>query len=214
MTDSLLAASVNFISTDFSISDLSHASWRQAESLALNRSWTGEAAPESRHAAARMLWSQNALYVRFDCMQKEPLVLSVNPRVDAKTMQLWERDVCEIFIAPDRAEPRRYVELEIAPTGEWLDLMVDWRQEEPRDWQYLSRMETFAAIQPEKVILTLRVPWSAFGQRPNAGDIWLGNLFRQVGSGERRGYLAWSPTETEAPQFHVPEKFGRFIFAG
>jgi hypothetical protein len=139
-------------------------------------------------------------------------VLNENPQTDAKTMQLWERDVCELFVAPDRVEPRRYVELEIAPTGEWLDLRLDWRDDEPRDWEYHSGMAPAAQIEKDRVNLAMRVPWNAFDGRPRSGDVWLGNLFRQVGAGGSRGYLAWSPTYTPEPQFHVPEKFGEFVF--
>ena len=49
---------------------------------------------------------------------------------------------------------------------------------------------------------------------PSSGDVWHGNIFRCVGKGENRGYLAWQPTETPAPNFHVPEKFGEFEFVG
>jgi len=127
-------------------------------------------------------------------------------------MRLWDRDVCELFLAPNKTEPRRYAEFEIAPTGEWLDLMVDWRNEEPRDWEYSSGMETAALIKKDRVVMAMKIPWKAFGKTPAAGDVWLGNLFRQVGSGKTRGYLAWSPTMTAEPQFHVPEKFGEFVF--
>jgi hypothetical protein len=127
-------------------------------------------------------------------------------------MKLWERDVCELFLAPDKNEPRRYPEFEIAPTGEWLDLVVDWRKEEPRDWEYLSGMEPAARIEKGKVTMAFKIPWKAFGGKPSAGDVWLGNLYRAVGSGDTRGYLAWSPTLTKEPQFHVPEKFGEFVF--
>jgi hypothetical protein len=127
-------------------------------------------------------------------------------------MQLWERDVCELFVAPDTRNRRRYFEFEIAPTGEWLDLIVDWTKDEPRYWDYKSGMETFAKVEPGEVTMVMKIPWSAFGKKPEAGDVWLGNLFRQVGSGDTRGYLAWSPTMTKTPQFHEPEKFGEFVF--
>jgi hypothetical protein len=159
-----------------------------------------------------VLWSEAALYVRFDASQTEPLVISEEPDLTNKTMRLWERDVCELFIAPDTRNRRRYFEFEIAPTGEWLDLMIDWTKDEPRHWDYTSGMETFAKIGPDKVTMTMKIPWTAFEVKPKAGDIWLGNIFRQVGSGETRGYLAWSPTMTSTPQFHVPEKFGEFVF--
>jgi hypothetical protein len=60
--------------------------------------------------------------------------------------------------------------------------------------------------------MAFKIPWKAFGGKPATGDVWLGNLYRAVGTGDTRGYLAWSPTMTKDPQFHVPEKFGEFVF--
>jgi len=62
--------------------------------------------------------------VRFVCSQHEPLVVATNPVTHQKTLLLWERDVCEIFIAPDPLNPGRYFEFEAAPTGEWVDLGI------------------------------------------------------------------------------------------
>ena len=128
-------------------------------------------------------------------------------------MNLWDRDVCEIFIAPDRGEPRKYFEFEVAPTGEWVDVSLDLTSgTRVSDWNYDSGMESFASVEPGKVVMAIKIPWTAFGQAPQAGDVWLGNLFRCVGSGAARGYLAWQPTKTEQANFHVPEKFGNFEF--
>ncbi len=40
-----------------------------------------------------------------------------------------------------------------------------------------------------------------------------GNLFRCIGVGNER-YLAWQPTGTPEPLFHVPEAFGWIQFVG
>jgi alpha-galactosidase len=56
------------------------------------------------------------------------------------------------------------------------------------------------------------VGWEAFGKKPKTGDVWLGNLFRCVGTGISRGYLAWQPTLTDQPNFHVPQVFGSLNF--
>ena len=206
-----LTAPVNFIADDLPVTELGHASWRVASVIRIETSWKGEPAPE-RRAEVRLLWSDAALYVRFDGEQHEPLVVNEEPQTSSKTHELWERDVCELFLAPDARNRRRYYEFEIAPTGEWLDLIVDWMKDEPRDWAYTSEMETFAKIDPGSVTMVMKIPWTAFGKKPEAGDVWLGNLFRQVGSGDTRGYLAWSPTMTKTPNFHVPEKFREFAF--
>lgn len=203
---------IKHIESDFSIGSLDDAGWKSGDTFLVNKSWNSDQAEAGRQFEAGLVWSDAALYVRFDAIQAEPLVLNENPQVSTKTLRLWERDVCELFLAPDARNRRRYCEFEIAPTGEWLDLIVDWTKDEPRDWEYASGMETSALIEADNVTMAMKIPWTAFGKKPEAGDVWLGNLFRQVGSGETRGYLAWSPTMTGKPQFHVPEKFGEFVF--
>lgn len=203
---------IRFSAKDPADDQLSNLLWRNADAHAINKQWNGEYAPDTRHSVARLIWSDEALYVRFDCRQAEPLYLNDNPQTTEKTMQLWEHDVCELFLAPDKNEPRRYAEFEIAPTGEWLDLLVDWTKDEPRDWEYQSGMTALSRIEDDLVVMVMRIPWTAFERRPEPGEVWLGNMFRQVGSGDTRGYLTWSPTMTDEPQFHVPEKFGEFVF--
>lgn len=203
---------IAFCDGDFPIAAIDDPRWLAPQQHKIDRSWNGELVGESRHCRAGMLWSNAALYVKFEANQREPLVVFDDPDSSVKRIGLWERDVCELFIAPDARNRRRYFEFEIAPTGEWLDLMVDWTKDEPRYWDYISGMEAFAKVGPETVTMVMKIPWTAFGMKPKAGDVWLGNLFRQVGSGETRGYLAWSPTMTKTPQFHVPEKFGEFVF--
>ena len=207
-----LRAEIIHIARDFPVTELDNASWKNASEVKVSTYWNGVEAPAGRRFAVRMLWSDSSLYVRFDAAQSEPLVVSDKPMRNRKTMKLWDRDVCELFLAPDKSEPRRYPEFEVAPTGEWLDLLVDWRKPEPRDWEYHSGMESAARIEKNRVTMAMKILWTAFGGKPSVGDVWLGNLYRAVGSGETRGYLAWSPTMTKEPQFHVPEKFGEFVF--
>jgi hypothetical protein len=207
-----LTLTVNFIGEDFLVNDVDNPSWKTAKPVTIDRQWNGEIVAEHRRTDVHSLWSESALYIRFDARQREPLFLNEDPQTSVKTMELWEHDVCELFLAPDGEEPRFYAEFEIAPTGEWLDLTVDWRKDEPRDWEYASGMEAFSRIEPDLVTMVMKIPWTTFGGRPEAGDVWVGNFYRAVGSGETRGYLAWSPTMTDTPQFHVPEKFGQFVF--
>jgi alpha-galactosidase len=74
-------------------------------------------------------------------------------------------------------------------------------------------MKSAAKIEKDKVIMAIKVEWKAFGKTPNKGDIWLGNLFRCVGKDPDRGYLAWRPTKTETPNFHIPGAFGEIKFS-
>lgn len=205
--------SIAFSEDDFAVTELHNHIWSRANAVAIDLYWSGRIAPAERCFEARLIWSKTSLYVRFDAVQNEPLIVSAQPNLETKTVGLWERDVCEIFIAPDRKEPRKYFEFEAAPTGEWLDLAIDTTGGKRKaDWEYKSGMQTAARIQEGRVLIALQIPWAAFGTKPNAGDIWLGNIFRCVGKTPNRGYLAWVPTMTEKPNFHVPSAFGKFEF--
>lgn len=190
-----------------------HEAWNRARPAHIARYWSGEAAPEERRAEARILWNAKALFVRFVCRQKEPPVVASQTNLREKTIGLWDRDVCEIFIAPDALAPERYFEFEAAPTGEWLDLAIHWRlQGRETDWRYRSGMQTAARVDEDSVTISMRLPFKSLGRTPRAGERWRANLFRCVGTDPSYRYLAWQPTHTEQPNFHVPERFGWLAF--
>jgi hypothetical protein len=201
------------VSQPLSEDDFDNPIWAQCEPIGIEHYWSGEPAMESRHAEARVCWSSEALHVRFVGRQQEPLVVSDNPRTDKKTLGLWDRDVCEIFLAPDPSEPWRYFEFEAAPTGEWVDLgirvMPSGRE---TDWDFASGFTTAAKVDQEQLVVGMRIPWSKAIPKPKAGDQWGVNVFRCVGPEAPERYLAWRPTRTEEPNFHVPEAFGILAF--
>lgn len=200
-------------SCDFSIDQLDDPAWDGASRVLVSEYWSGEAAAIGREFSASLVWSDTALYVRFEATQSEPLVVNDIPDISTKTLGLWDRDVCEIFVAPNSADRDRYFEFEVAPTGEWIDLAIDYTSgERITDWEFNSGMESAAVIENGRVLMAIRIPWTAFGKVPESGDIWLGNIFRCVGEGETRGYLAWQSTATAKPNFHVPSRFGEFEF--
>jgi hypothetical protein len=213
MTISNSQLSISRIESDFSISVIENDIWNSGKEAEISLNWNGSQAPAGRYFSVTPLCSDTAIYFRFLATQDEPLVVSSEPLFDKKTVGLWERDVFEVFIATDKDEPNKYFEFEVAPTGEWLDLAIDSTSgERNTDWDYASGMETSAAIEENHVIIAMKIPWEAFGRKPKVGEVWLGNIFRCVGREPDRGYLAWRPTMTEKPNFHVPERFGEFEF--
>ncbi len=209
-----MIAKIYHIEKDFPITDFDNPNWQNSDEILIEKYWSGEDAPLGRHAKARLLWSANAVYVRFEANQTEPLIVAEKPNLTSKTKGLWDRDVCEIFLAPNIEDYRHYFEFEIAPNGEFIDLEVrQLPDKRDTDWDYDSEMKSSAKIEEDKVVMAIKIEWKAFGKTPNKGDVWLGNLFRCVGAGETRGYLAWSPTKTDVPNFHVPDAFGEFEFA-
>ncbi|HZH90897.1 MAG TPA: carbohydrate-binding family 9-like protein [Pyrinomonadaceae bacterium] len=198
------------------VAELDHEDWTRTRLVRLAHYWSGEPAPPLRRAEARLLWDAGALSARFVYEQGEAFVLNPNPQRERKTIGLWDRDVCEMFVAPQPEDPSRYFEFEVAPTGEWLDLAVRMTAEgRATDWDFYSGMTAAARISANSVVVAMRVPWAAFGRAaaPRAGEFWRVNLFRCAGAGETRGYIAWRPTLTPEPNFHVPEKFGTLRFA-
>src|SRR5512141_254827 len=81
--------------------DLNSSLWKDVPATGIRHFWSGDPAPAARHAEAQVCWTEDALNVRFVCRQEEPLVVAANPVTSQKTLRLWERDVCEVFIAPD-----------------------------------------------------------------------------------------------------------------
>lgn len=204
---------ITHITKDLLIEKLDNPAWSRASQTVVSKYWSGKDAPAGRRFTAGLLWSDTALFVRFDASQSEPLVINDNPDLATKTVGLWDCDVCEIFIAPNASQRKKYFEFEIAPTGEWVDLAIEFASQERKSGlDYNSGMTSAARIEKDSVVMAIKIPWEALGERPKIGDVWLGNLFRCVGKGKTRGYLAWQPTKTAKPNFHVPEKFGEFEF--
>lgn len=192
---------------------LNQPDWQQCQPIMIEHYWSGEPAPPSRHAEVRICWSSEALHVRFVCVQQEPLVVSENPQTEKKTLGLWDRDVCEIFLAPDPANPGRYFEFEAAPTGEWVDLGITITPTgRETDWDFASGLTTTADLKHDQLTIEMRIPWSESIPKPKPGDAWRVNLFRCVGPEAPERYLAWLPTKTPEPNFHVPEAFGTLVF--
>ena len=202
-----------YVNVPIDEADFENPIWRECQPVRIEHYWSGEAASPSRHAEARICWSDEALHVRFVGKQQEPLIVSAHPVTNKKTLGLWDRDVCEIFIAPDPHIPWRYFEFEAAPTGEWVDLGIvvkpDGRE---TDWDFASGFTTAATLDGERLLVGMRIPWSEAIPKPQAGDEWRVNVFRCVGPEAPERYLAWRPTRTPEPAFHVPEAFGVLRF--
>jgi hypothetical protein len=208
--DNTIEASYSEI--DFAANQFDHQAWTRAQPVQIAHHWSGEEAPATRHAEAKIIWSQESMGVRFVCNQCEPLIVSPNPQVTRKTIGLWDRDVCEIFVAPDVSNPNRYFEFEAAPTGEWVDFAIDLGPTgRTTDRGFYSGMTTAARMIDDQLTILMRIPWGRAVPKPKRGDEWCVNLFRCVGTGNER-YLAWLPTFSPEPNFHVPEAFGWLIF--
>lgn len=196
--------------------DLADGSWRGTEAVSIATTWRSQPAPAELATTARLGWCASYLWLAFECAYRE-LDADEGPAIDTAHERgaLWERDVCEAFVASP-AEPHgdSYKEFEVAPTGQWCDLAIH-RPRVDVDMSWQSGMATAAAIDAGagRWRAVMRVPFTAFGITPTRGDVWRANLFRIGRVAGERQYLAYAPTGTPAPDFHVPGAFVPLVFA-
>jgi hypothetical protein len=208
-----MTITAKYVEVVISAADFENSVWEECQPVGIEHYWSGEPAKPSRHAEVRLCWSSEALHVRFVCAQQEPLIVAENPRIDQKTLGLWDRDVCEVFIAPNPEKPSRYFEFEAAPTGEWVDLGITLTASgRETDWDFESGFTTAARLEQDRLFVGMKIPWSGAIPKPEQGEVWRVNLFRCAGPEAPERYLAWRPTHTPEPNFHVPEAFGSLRF--
>jgi alpha-galactosidase len=183
------------------------SAWEETESVAYSADWRGESRDPQRETCARILWSEESLFIRFNCRFRGIYVYDGgNSRRD----QLWDRDVAEAFIRPPENALRHYLEFEISPNGDWLDLDIAPGEKTILGCDLKSRV----VMDPNARSWTaeLAIPMGCLTARFDPKDVWSINLFRIEGREPDRFYSAWQPTRTPRPNFHVPEAFGQLHF--
>jgi hypothetical protein len=206
-----------------------------AESLlaADEPAWAGALAVEWGPAAYptrfRALWSDEGLFLRFDATDPSPW-----HTMTRRDEHLWDEEVVEIFLDPDRSG-RDYYELEINPANVVCDLRMvsPWPDKKGDiDWT-LAGLETRvhaakdAAGKATGWTATAFLPWSGLRPLPSAGkvavppkagDRWRFNVFRierpgGPGAPEKDAvFAAWSPPSVKS--FHDAGAFRDFVFLG
>ena len=191
--------------------DFTAPHWQAAVVHSIDRNWRGEVAPEALQTMARVLWTPEELIFGYECRYTE---LDVDDEFDVNEERhaLWDRDVCEAFVrSPLEPDYRVYKEFEVAPTGQWVDLRIN-RIDVTHDWHWKSGMKTAAQIDATHWRVAMAIPFAAFGITPQVGDAWEANLFRVSRLKGERQFLAFAPTCTETPSYHVPERFVKLRF--
>ena len=183
--------------------------WKRAPAIRFERDWRGEHADPHRATEVRLLWNEQALFLRFLASYRE-LHVFPDARADGWRDELWERDVAEAFLQPDENEAPVYKELEVSPNGYWIDLKIARGRKEEMRSGLRRRVAQDAAARTwtAELAVPMRSLTTAFDPKRS----WRANFFRVEGKAEPRFYSAWSPTLTQTPNFHVPEAFGYLIF--
>jgi alpha-galactosidase len=184
--------------------------WEAAQGVRFNADWQGKNADAERETQVRLLWTPDVLYLQFRAKYRV-LTVFADAEPSGRRDQLWDRDVAEVFLQPNLSEPRRYKEFEISPNGFWVDL--DITPGEKHDLKSGLRRRVTLNEATKTWIAELALPMKALVEKFDPAASWRVNFYRVEGATEPRFYSAWQPTGTPMPNFHVPEAFGRLVFA-
>jgi alpha-galactosidase len=184
--------------------------WKQANPIAFASDWQGKNRDPTRETRVRVLWSDETLFLRFECRYRELFVFP-DSAPSGRRDHLWDRDVAEAFLQPDPSRQRFYREFEVSPNGMWIDLDIfpDGRTDLNSGLKRSVFLDEKSRTWSAELGIPLRLLTDGFD--PSA--IWRANFYRIEGKQEPRAYLAWQPTYTPQPNFHVPGAFGwlRFV---
>lgn len=189
---------------------LNENAWSQAVPFHLEQqSGDGKARPEIS-TTCRALWSDRFLYLAYE----SPFTALSDfgkPKKDErldKDAALWDRDVVELFCAPDPTKLTHYTEYEWAPNNEALDLRI---RRPDFDFGWSSGMEWKVRVDRSRKVWTceVRIPLSALHDtKPAAGTRWRANLYRIDRANQ--AFLASNPVLSGS--FHTPDRFGWLEF--
>ena len=185
------------------------AAWQQSEPISFCSDWRGENPDPGQETEVRALWSASNLYLRFVCRYRDLFVFD-DSDPNGRRDHLWDRDVAEAFLQPESSPERYYKEFEVAPNGMWIDLdiipsgLADLKSGMERSVHIDERGHVWVA--------ELKLPFKSIVREFDPDKVWRANFYRVEGQREPRQYMAWQPTFTSQPNFHVPEAFGRLRF--
>lgn len=197
---------------------LSAFPWERAALLGPFILADGSAATEQA-TTVRLAGDRQALYVRFDCADRDAW-----GTCGRRNDPIYLEEAVEVFLAPGEDDPRRYCEIDVSPlgvvfaacidhpTGRRADLLADTSWEcRGLEWQVGA---TGAA---QDWWAALAIPWAALETGPGRpARRWRANFYRieRPRDGGKTELSCWSPTLTEPPDFHRPARFGRLDVEG
>ena len=205
--------------SDFEFSERLDQAWDIAGFHELKDVTSGNSV--EKKAKAKMLWSENYLYVLFDV--EDDHIWGTYQKNDDP---IYDEEVVEVFITLGEKDPQNYLELQFSPLGVKFDAKVQnptgSRHDEGfavnKSWdsnlefvQSIVETDSHADYKIGRWITQVKIPAKEIGQRNfTLGDKLRGNLFRIDGYPKQNSYQALMPNLESVPNFHTPKKFATF----
>lgn len=169
----------------------------------------------------RACWDSKALYVRFDCEDRDAW-----GTFERRDDPLYEEEAVEVFLAPGTADPRSYFEFEVSPRGTLFDALIHNPTSERRDmtgdpaWDCPGlRWAAGPGRERQDWWAVLGIPWNGLlSPGETLPLVWRANFYRierpRTPAGSEAEFSGWSPTLTRPADFHKPARFGLLELAG
>lgn len=182
--------------------------WTTVPATTFDTDWSGKATPSK--TTVRAMWSSHALTMLW-IVEGTGLNTDLSKPIAAERTNLYNEDCVEIFFTPNPAEPKKYFEIELGPYGHYFDLAIDRKNNKSDEaWSSGAQIKTTVDKAHHSAIIEVALTSPDIVNSLKSGARLPINMFRMEGKGTRE-YLAWSPTHTPRPNFHVPEAFGSLV---
>ncbi len=157
--------------------------------------------PPSQQTFFKLGHDDTNLYLAVEC--EEPWVRYL--KGDHTNKQDFQKDDgIEIFLSyGDRGEYHHFILNALG--SRWSGIGQHARESDVGDWEAQAR------IGEASYTIEARIPFEKLGRRPVAGDVWQGNICRNIitiNCPENRK-TSWSPVKED---FNEPESFGQIVF--
>ncbi len=190
------------------VDGVKEAAWSAAQPVSFDTDWGG--AQTGTSTRVRAAWSKSALYLLWE-LEGAGIAVDATRPVKTEREKLYEEDCVELFFTPDPAQRSKYLEVEVGPLGHFFDLAVD-RKTNKSDIAWSSQPEIATKVDRDGRRATIEAAFRApeIVHALESGKRLPFALYRMEGKSPRL-YLAWSPTMTPKPNFHVPDAFGTLL---
>jgi alpha-galactosidase len=185
--------------------------WDTATPVTFCSDWQGKNRDRTRQTQVRLLWSPQTLYIRLECRYRELHLATGGDFNGRRRDDLWDGDAADVFLQPDPSRPLDYKEFGIAANGLWLDLDVSHGR--TQDLRSGLKRSMWVDSKTPVWVAELAIPMKSLTPHFDPKKVWRANFARIEGAKDARVYLAWHPTHTPTPDFHVPRAFGKLRFA-
>jgi hypothetical protein len=196
--------------------DLSKKAWRHAKPVKFDHDRMGHIHfPQSAMEVASV-WTPDYVYLAYRCKYDTLTVYEGEDPAKERKL-LWLRDVVEVYINPHPERLKHYYELEVSPTNQWIDILIDLSNGWYSDMGWDSHFDHATKIDaPHHLWMTeMRIPVKSLeGNRIQPGNKWRLNFSRLDGPGDdsTRRFLCWSTLPPGDTSLHQPVAFGIIKF--